>query len=168
MDLILWRHADALSPDDNESDAARRLTNRGRKQASVMAAWLDRRLPDGAKIITSPAVRAVETAEALTTKYDRKLVVNAIIGINATPASLLIAAGWPDNRYPVVLVGHQPTLGRLAAFLLCGDEQSIAIKKSAIWWLTNRDRAREEINSADNTFSSSPVILRAAICADFC
>jgi phosphohistidine phosphatase len=159
MDLILWRHADALSSVEN--DQARKLTGKGRKQAASIAAWLDRRLPDGAKIMTSPAIRAVETAEALGAKYDRKVSVRDELGVGASATQYLIAAGWPDNRHPVVIVGHQPALGQLAAFLLHGEEQNLTFRKAAVWWLTNR--AREEIGESENTY---PVVLRAVICPE--
>ena len=72
MDLILWRHAEAQDHPYGEQgeqgdplDLERRLTPRGEKQATRMAAWLDRQLPDGAKVYVSPAERARQTANAL-------------------------------------------------------------------------------------------------------
>src|SRR3954452_13252336 len=55
MDLILWRHAEA---EPGEPDLGRRLTPKGLKQAARMAEWLDARLPDTCKILSSPAERA--------------------------------------------------------------------------------------------------------------
>jgi len=159
MDLILWRHADAHS--SAETDHKRKLTGKGRKQAVAMAAWLDRRLPHGAKIITSPALRAVETADALGGKYTRKVSVKDELCVGASAAQYLIAADWPTNRHPVVIVGHQPVLGRLAAFLLYGEEQNLTIRKAAVWWLSNR--IGEEVGENESTY---PVVLRAAICPD--
>ena len=49
MDLILWRHAEALDESEEMEDLQRPLTSRGEKQAARMAAWLDRQLPDGAQ-----------------------------------------------------------------------------------------------------------------------
>ncbi len=164
MDLILWRHADATTGDDGD-DNARKLTGKGRKQANQMAAWLDRHLPDSARIISSPAVRAVETAEALVDRSGRKLVIKKEIGTGADAAALLIAAGWPDSRQPMVLVGHQPSLGRVASFLLFGEEQNLTIRKASVWWLTNR--ARDEAKEASEAREAYPVVLRAAVCPDF-
>jgi phosphohistidine phosphatase len=72
MDLILWRHAEAHEHPDlltgvpgDARDLARRLTPRGEKQATRMAAWLDRQLPDGARVFSSPASRCEQTALAL-------------------------------------------------------------------------------------------------------
>ena len=55
MDLILWRHAEAQDEDESGDDLKRSLTARGEKQAARMAAWLDRHLPEGTRILCSPA-----------------------------------------------------------------------------------------------------------------
>ena len=57
MDLILWRHAEAHDPHEGEHDLTRRLTSRGEKHAARMADWLDQQLPEGVRILCSPAVR---------------------------------------------------------------------------------------------------------------
>jgi phosphohistidine phosphatase len=53
---------------------------------------------------------------------------------------VLTAAGWPDGRETVLVVGHQPTLGEVAALLLSGDAAGWSIRKGAVWWLSNRMR----------------------------
>ena len=62
MDLILWRHAEAV---EGEMDLARELTRRGEHQARDMAAWLAPRLPAGARVFTSEARRSRQTARYL-------------------------------------------------------------------------------------------------------
>lgn len=128
MELILWRHADAENrlPDD-----ARRLTDKGRRQAGKMAAWLESQLPASYRVLTSPAARARETAAALTDKA----VIEAALSTSATPQSVLQAAGWPRGKGVVVVVGHQPTLGAVAALALTGTAEAWSLKKGAIWWI---------------------------------
>lgn len=133
MDLILWRHAEAEA---GAPDAARPLTAKGRKQAAKMAAWLDRQLPHGCRILVSPASRCVQTAAAL----GRKFKHHPGLAPGATPEQLLAAAGWPDSREPVLLVGHQPTLGQVAALLLSGQPQDWVIRKANIWWIAQREQ----------------------------
>jgi phosphohistidine phosphatase SixA len=58
MDLILWRHAEAIDLELVGDDMTRTLTPRGEKQAARMASWLDRQLPGGARVWASPALRA--------------------------------------------------------------------------------------------------------------
>lgn len=65
MDLILWRHADADDWVEGCDDMERSLTPRGLKQAARMATWLDRQLPEGTRVLCSPARRCQQTATAL-------------------------------------------------------------------------------------------------------
>ncbi|MBY0557484.1 MAG: histidine phosphatase family protein, partial [Burkholderiaceae bacterium] len=69
MDLILWRHAEAEDPGPNQSDLERALTGKGQKQARRMGQWLDAQLPDSCKVLVSPAVRTLQTAEALGRRF---------------------------------------------------------------------------------------------------
>lgn len=133
MDLILWRHAEA---EPGEPDLGRRLTSKGLKQAERMAEWLEHRLPETTRIIVSPADRTQQTALAL----GRKFKTSDDVAPGASTASLLAAAGWPDAREPVLVVGHQPTLGEVAAFLMAGEEAAWSIRKGAVWWFSNRTR----------------------------
>jgi phosphohistidine phosphatase len=149
MDLILWRHAEA---EDGMADLARPLTDKGKKQAAAMAAWLDKHLPGDTRILVSPAVRAQQTAAAL----PRRGETVAAIAPGADAAAVLAAADWPDGKETVLIVGHQPTLGAVAAFLLCGQAQDFAIKKGGVVWLAGR---RREPGPA--------VVLKAALTADF-
>ena len=141
MDLILWRHAEAEDLADAQTqpaaaDLARSLTSRGEKQAIRMAAWLDRQLPDGARIFVSPARRCEQTVLALGRKYK----VRDALAPDATAAQLLELVQWPEAKGPVVVVGHQPTLGQAIAQLLGLKESECAVKKGSIWWLRSRDR----------------------------
>ena len=72
MDLIFWRHADALDAVDGQEDLLRELTPKGEKQATKIGHWLDRQLPEGVRVISSPATRAEQTARALGRKYKLK------------------------------------------------------------------------------------------------
>ncbi|MEP7073702.1 MAG: histidine phosphatase family protein, partial [Nitrosospira sp.] len=103
MELILWRHAEA---EDGVPDSARKLTDKGLKQAQVMAEWLKPRLPKNTRIIVSPTKRTQQTAAALGDDYETAKE----IGTSASAKSILAAAGWPDAKGAVVVVGHQPTL----------------------------------------------------------
>ncbi|SEJ52154.1 SixA phosphatase family protein [Paraburkholderia diazotrophica] len=151
MNLILWRHAEA--EDVASSDLARQLTARGRKQSQASAKWLRARLSDDAVILASPATRTVQTAESLTDQYR----VVREIAPDASATDVLTAAGWPDGIAPtVVVVGHQPTLGHVAARLLADSGASWSMKKSAIWWIESRNRGNGE-----------QAALRAVISPDF-
>ncbi|MBS3934751.1 MAG: histidine phosphatase family protein [Sulfuritalea sp.] len=136
MDLILWRHAEAEEGGAQLPDAKRRLTARGDRQAQVMAKWLKARLPKKTRILVSPATRTQQTAHALALPFE----VEPRIGVGVDAADLIAAAQWPEHSGAVLLVGHQPTLGRLVALLLSGAEADWSVKKGAVWWLSKRSR----------------------------
>jgi phosphohistidine phosphatase len=133
MELILWRHAEAA---DGDPDAARPLTDYGRVQADRIARWLEPLLPAELRLIASPARRAQETAQAL----GRPFETIASIAPGHDASALLRSVGWPDAGRAVLVVGHQPTLGEVAARLIEGRAAQARIGKGAIWWLRSRPR----------------------------
>jgi phosphohistidine phosphatase len=136
MDLILWRHAEA---EDGLDDERRRLTAKGRRQADAMAKWLHAHLPRHHAVIVSPALRTRETAAALTAAaLTAEVLISDEVGLGASPASILRAAGWPDADRPVVIVGHQPTLGMTAAELLTGRRAHWSVRKGSICWIARK------------------------------
>lgn len=136
MDLIVWRHAEAHEVELGGDDMLRTLTQRGRRQAERMAVWLDTQLPQGTRVLSSPAARAEQTVRALNRKYK----VRDALSPGASVQDVLETSGWPDARYPVLLVGHQPALGLVVAQLLGMPEHACAIRKGAVWWLRHRIR----------------------------
>jgi len=148
MELILWRHAEA---EDGVPDSTRKLTDKGLKQAEVMAEWLEPRLPKNTRIIVSPTKRTQQTATALDDDFETVKE----IGPSASAKSILAAAGWPDAKGAVVVVGHQPTLGEVAAFLMSGDPMGWNIRKGAVWWFSHKKKG-----------DVAEVILRTSISPD--
>jgi phosphohistidine phosphatase len=140
MDLILWRHAEAEDLPEGDpqagSDLERSLTARGEKQAARMANWLDRQLPEGTRILVSPARRCEQTALALGRKYKTRKE----LAPDATAAQLLELVQWPAAKSPILVVGHQPILGEAIAQLLGLQASDFPVKKGAVWWLRSRDR----------------------------
>jgi phosphohistidine phosphatase len=139
MDLVLWRHAEAIDLELVGDDMLRTLTPRGEKQAQRMASWLDRQLPAGTKILSSPALRAEQTAKAM----DRKFKINSALAPLSGVEDLLQLVNWPYASACILVVGHQPTLGQTIAHLLGMPGQTCAVKKGAIWWLRYRERNGE-------------------------
>lgn len=148
MDLLLWRHAEAV---DGVPDSTRELTERGIRQAHKVAAWLESRRPKKLRVLVSPTVRTRQTASAFTKDFE---IVPAL-GPGNDISGILGACGWPDGGGSVLVVGHQPELGRLASLLLSGHEADWTIKKGALWWFSNRVRGDE-----------TQTVLRAVMPAD--
>ena len=136
MDLILWRHAEAEEYVEGTDDLARSLTPRGEKQAARMAAWLDRQLPEGLRVLASPARRTEQTASAL----GRKFKMRAELLPGGSPQDLLDLAQWPRAKGTVLVVGHQPLLGQTIAQLMGLQASECAVRKGSVWWLRQRQR----------------------------
>ena len=151
MELVLWRHADA---EDGPSDLKRELTERGRKQAKAMSKWLRPRLEGKWEILVSPAARAKQTADALELEYN----VCLTLGPLETEDALIREANWPANERHVVVVGHQPTLGRVAARLLAGHRGDLTMKKGSVWWFSSK---------LDEEVGQGQTLLRAVMGPDF-
>src|SRR6195952_4856382 len=117
MGLILWRHAEAGDPLDNPvADLERPLSPKGERQARRVACWLNQFLPDSARVLTSPALRCQQTVAAL----GRRVKKTPALAPDGDVEGLLAATRWPDSREAVLVVGHQPTLGHAAAYLMAG------------------------------------------------
>ena len=147
MHLLLWRHAEA---EDGSDDLARKQTSRGKKQAERVAAWLTAVLPNEAQILVSPAMRAQQTARALGREMETRDEIAPGAGVEA----VLRAAGWPEGPEWVLVVGHQPTLGLVAAELL-GTTDCLSLRKGGLIWFESRNRTRE-----------NQIVLRAVIGPD--
>jgi phosphohistidine phosphatase len=153
MDLIFWRHAEAFEPLDGQDDLSRTLTPKGEKQALRMSQWLDRQLPEGVRIISSPAVRCEQTVKPL----GRKVKYKSEILPNASLDDLLVASGWPDSKMSVLIVGHQPVLGQAIAYLLGLPNGECSVRKGAVWWL--RSRVRDGITQTIVVSVQTPELL---------
>lgn len=155
MDLILWRHAEAMDKREVEDDLARALTAKGERQAQRVAQWLNQVLPATTRILVSPARRTQQTAKAL----ERKFKTVDALAPDGSVSGLLDAARWPESREPVLVVGHQPTLGLAAAYLVAGVDVAAAapwrIKRAGVWWLRSRE-------AEDGRLEVSVVTVRAA------
>ena len=139
MEMILWRHADA-EDESGQGDRARRLTKKGRKQAERMARWLKPRLEGEWRVVVSPAQRTLETVEALGVPFE----VSEAVSTSGNAGTMLAEAGWPDAGR-VLVVGHQPTIGEVAAHLMRGGPGEVSVRKGAILWFATRLReGREE------------------------
>ncbi len=140
MDLILWRHAEAFEAQGEEADMNRSLTPRGERQAARMAQWLDRQLPEGVRILCSPAKRAEQTVAALGRKYK----IRDELSPQSQPDQVLELVQWPLNKNSVLIVGHQPFLGQTVARLLSLPSGECSIRKGGVWWLRARQKNEQQ------------------------
>lgn len=136
MDLIIWRHAEAEDQREGQDDLDRALTPRGHKQAARVGAWLHKHLPPDTQVLCSPALRCQQTALGLAREF--RIVDD--LAPDADPAAVLQAAQWPHGGTPVMIVGHQPTLGQTLAQVLRLQDGNCGIRKGTVWWLRARER----------------------------
>ncbi|HEY3225772.1 MAG TPA: phosphohistidine phosphatase SixA [Planctomycetota bacterium] len=138
MKIILARHAAA--EDKAATDAERRLTPEGREQADLMGRLIAATIERVDQLWTSPLPRALETAEIAAKHLGVIPKVEPELAIGSDLEQLC----WKmhrDNEPTLMLVGHQPDLGRLAARLL-GLVSEIPLKKSGVCILETPDPAK--------------------------
>jgi phosphohistidine phosphatase len=132
MKLYLVRHAEAIAHSPALDDAIRHLTAKGRGQFQKTARTMARREIDPDFILTSPLVRAVQTAEILAQvmEFRGELAVAPELahGLDREGLAAVMERYRPAKR--LVLVGHEPELGALAGELL-GLERPTPLKKGA-------------------------------------
>ena len=117
---------------------SRALTPRGERQAERMSKWLQRRLPEEVLILVSPAKRTQQTVTPLL----REFQTLDELAPQASAHQVLELVGWYSGKKshrPIVVVGHQPTLGLVASTILCGEPQHWSVRTGSVWWLRRRE-----------------------------
>jgi phosphohistidine phosphatase len=136
MQLILFRHGPAGHPDPSRwpDDRARPLTERGEEKTRAAAKGLARLLGDGTRVWTSPLARAHRTAEILVAANGgHPPHVVAALASGGSVRSLLEQLAAASRAAPegtIVVVGHEPELGRLAGLLLVDSGRALPLKKA--------------------------------------
>jgi phosphohistidine phosphatase len=119
MRVTLIRHAEA--GDDAPRDEARALTSRGRSDARRLGRALARRGVRFTAIVTSPLVRAVQTAEivAAATAYRGRMTATDLLQPEAAAREVVafLAKLAARDEKSVALVAHEPILSAVAALL---------------------------------------------------
>ena len=120
--LVLVRHAKAVS-DGRDNDRARTLTGRGRKDAATVGAWLGGRLGHIDAVWSSSAARAKETFEVMAERLSDAPAPQLRDDMyDAGPDDLLeMVREADDGTRVLVVVGHNPTIERLSAWLTEDD-----------------------------------------------
>ena len=130
MELVLVRHALAESRDPSRwpDDSKRPLTRDGREIAERVGRGLKSLNVRPARIATSPALRCVDTAKVVSHELDADLDPEPWeeLSFSASPEQVVrrLADEPSSDAGPHVLVGHEPSLGRLASLLVFGEAVS--------------------------------------------
>ena len=121
--LMLLRHAKTERAQPGERDRDRKLTKRGRADASLIGAYMAHHslVPDLA--LVSPATRALETWALLANCFaNAPAVVNDERIYNADPQKLSALLAKTEGAKSLVLVGHNPGLHDLAIQLIASGD----------------------------------------------
>jgi phosphohistidine phosphatase len=146
--LLLLRHGIAEERRPDRDDEARALTARGRRRSRAVL----RRARDlglsAERMISSPLVRALQTAEiALAVSLADRLETDPALAPGADPLPLLrrwLEPAGQEAPSRLLLVGHEPDLGHLAARLIGAPPGSIALRKAGLALLSFAGRPARE------------------------
>ena len=133
MILHIVRHAEAVDPSEDIPEEHRYLTRRGRKRFRKIAKALRKAGSHMDTILTSPLIRAVQTADILAERlrFQGELVVAPLLASGFRADSLdELLDGFPQAE-ELALVGHEPDVGRLTQSLL-GVAEGCSLSKGDI------------------------------------
>lgn len=132
MNLYIIRHAEAEDPSQSVDDADRQLTDAGARDFEAVAQTLARIVNDVDRLLVSPLLRARQTADILRkeTGWPDFEVFDPL-----RPGTLVtdIASAIPNVK-STALIGHEPQMSGLAAYLL--GAVNIKLKAGAVIHLT--------------------------------
>ncbi|HSB02759.1 MAG TPA: phosphohistidine phosphatase SixA [Anaerolineales bacterium] len=144
MNLYIIRHAIAVDEaiTDYESDRERPLTDKGRRKMRQIAKALRNIGVEFDLILSSPYVRACETAEILADvfKMQKKIVFSDNLIPSANPELLIGEINEKHSVDSMAVVGHEPHLGALISLLVAENAKiDITLKKGGVCYLTADD-----------------------------
>ena len=136
MNLYLMRHAIAAEPDENTEDSLRPLTEKGRKKLGKIAHNLEKLELEFDNIITSPYLRARQTADIVAHVLNIKQK-HVFESENLTPLGfadkLIEEINAREAVENLLIVGHEPFLSQLIGILMAGDASlGIDMKKAGL------------------------------------
>jgi phosphohistidine phosphatase len=136
MNLFLLRHGIAVEPGalSGASDAGRPLSPEGKKKMRKIALGMKTLELSFDLILSSPYVRARETAEIVAHEFGSVLEFTPRLEVGGDPATLVAEVDARARGLTnVLLVGHEPQLSKLISYLLAGNSGlSVTMKKGGL------------------------------------
>ena len=130
MDIYLLRHAEAEAQGLGKPDGERELTEKGHQQAQRAAEWMKAQGIDLGGVISSPLIRAVQTARPVAEALGKAVVPDKrLAGLRLNAATVSEIARQYEVGESLLLVGHEPDLSDLIAELTRGQ---VEVKKAAL------------------------------------
>ncbi len=135
MHLYVLRHAIAEDAQPGQADRSRELTELGVRRLEQAVKGMRELGIRFDRIVSSPWVRARDTAERLDELCDQEPVFTELL--TQTPCAELLAT-IAERGEDTAIVGHEPWLGELVAWLAFGDTRhgdALVLKKAGVVWL---------------------------------
>jgi len=134
MEIYVLRHGDAEPRSDEGEDSERKLTPKGRRDVEhvMRAAYAAKSRPE--LVLTSPYKRALETAQIAVRELDPQ---PPLVQTSALVPEGRLESVWKELRShspvsEILLVGHEPQLSQLVAYLLAAPALRFDMKKGAL------------------------------------
>lgn len=148
MNLYIIRHAIAVDEgtSDYESDSERPLTDKGRKKMRQIAKSLRNLGVEFDLILSSPYIRAQETAEILADvfKMKKKIVFSDNLIPMGNPELLITEVNEKYSVDSMAVVGHEPHLSGLVGLLVAENAKiDVTLKKGGVCYLSADDLHHE-------------------------
>lgn len=149
MKLVIVRHADAGDSEEfaksGKPDELRPLSDKGRKQMRAAAEGLRALVPKVDLIVTSPYVRALETAEIVADEYKgMEPETTGTLEPETIPDEFVAWLRKRKDPEVAIVVGHEPHLGELATWLMAGIATSrVEVKKGGACQLSFQSEAKK-------------------------
>jgi phosphohistidine phosphatase len=130
MEMYFLRHADAEEQGQGKADSERALTAKGMRQSVDVAKWAAEHKVDARVVVTSPLLRARQTAEPMAAALDVPLVEDErLSGGRLTISALEGIVADQDDPEAIMIVGHEPDFSEILGELTGGR---VAMKKAAL------------------------------------
>lgn len=166
MEIIFVRHAVAMERRDfaklGKEDSLRPITIKGARRHRRMCKIMQRAVKGAEVVVTSPLMRARQTAEITSQIYgDLSIVEVPELVPTAPPAAFLKwLRVWGRVYKKIIVVGHEPHMGELVSYLVSGQvQQNFIIKKSGFLSVLTGPAAEVEKGSGKVLYHVSPRLL---------
>ncbi len=135
MIVYLMRHGQTMPTPEGGTDAERALSVEGRAEVQGVAAGLKRSGLSVDVVITSPVLRAWQTAELLSDTLGVGMEVCAGLLPEQDVETLMNDLTLQADGRRLLLVGHQPCLERMLGVVLRTAEPPVVFSPAGVVWL---------------------------------
>lgn len=134
MELYLFRHGIADDAKPGSPDAGRALTDEGKKKVAEVVKAARRAGVEPSLVVSSPYVRAVETAQIAVEGFEYKgdIIRTETLVPHGSPEKVWAELRDYKEEASILLAGHEPLLSHLAAYLLASPALRVEMKKAAL------------------------------------